>query len=474
MTLLPAWHAVALLAATGALAGTEEDKDLDFIPQQVEQAQRAAPAPPEAPPVGPRTVLGNAHLEDAFTAATAPQTLVVPFPGAPYRWQNRISLDVAYRWALVPRLVFTLSDRANVFVQDDIDFASPRTFRNDLREIYATWEPAQRIYLDAGRVNLRNGVALGFNPTDFFKTGSLVGQASQDPSALRENRLGTLMARAQFLWNGGSSMLAFAPKVTAPPELSSTGPALDPRFAGTNSTNRLLCALSFEVAGLSPQLLAYFEQGRSRLGANASRPIGDSTILYAEWAGGALPNVTTRALEYGESTGTLPATPPIAVGSTSHRWRNDVAAGASWTSAWRLTLNLEYHFHQGGFSSAAWDSWFRLGSAPDAPGTPNSFVAPVLWYLRGYANAQQEPISKHQMFARAEWADAFIKHLNVRAFALFSLLDASLFGQLSVVYSWDDAWTMGAYFSSSSGASRSEHGSVPQAASGTFQIIRYL
>jgi hypothetical protein len=472
VTLLPAWHAVALFAASWALAGADEDKDLDFIPRAVSKAQQSAPAPQPAVSEEPSTVRGNAHVEDTFTAATAPQTLLVPFPGAaPYRWQNRTSVDLAYGWAALPGVSFALSDRLNAFLQSDFDFPSSRTFRNDLRELYATWEAAPRIYLDAGRINLRSGVALGFNPTDFFKTGSLVGQASLDPSALRENRLGTLMARAQFLWNGGSSTLAFAPKVTSPPALSSSGPALDPRFAATNSAHRLLCALSFEVAGLSPQLLAYFEQGRSRLGANASRTLGDSTILYAEWAGGALPNVTTRALDYGRRTGTLPTQAPIAIEATTRRWRNDVAAGASWTSAWRLTLNLEYHFHEGGFSTPAWESWFALGSAPDATG---SFVAPVLWYLRGYANAQQEPISRHQLFGRAEWADAFIKRLNLRAFAIMSLLDASLFGQASALYSWDDAWTLGAYISFSTGASRSEHGSVPQLATGTLQIVRYL
>jgi len=65
---------------------------------------------------------------------------------------------------------------------------------------YLTWEPAASTYLEAGRINLRNGAALGFNPTDFLKTRTLVGQASLDPSAARQNRLGTAMVRGQKIW----------------------------------------------------------------------------------------------------------------------------------------------------------------------------------------------------------------------------------------------------------------------------------
>jgi len=54
---------------------------------------------------------------------------------------------------------------------------------------YASWEPLDRTYLDLGRINLKSGVALGFNPTDFFKTRAVVEPLSADPSVLREDRL---------------------------------------------------------------------------------------------------------------------------------------------------------------------------------------------------------------------------------------------------------------------------------------------
>jgi len=465
-----ALQALVFLASVSAAEPADEDKDLELIPAQIRAEHQ--PSVSSAGASSPASLQGRGYVEDAFTGGTS-RSVVVPFPWpvASFSWQNRSSFDLSYRFAPLPPLSFTLSDRANIFEESEVRFPSSRTLRNDLREVYATWELVPRVYLEAGRINLRNGVALGYNPTDFFKTGSLVGQASQDPSVIRENRLGTLMGRAQFIWNGGSSTVAFAPKVASPPALSSVEPALDPRFAGTNSANRLLCAISFELAGLSPQVLAYFEQHRSRLGLNLSRSLGTSVITYAEWAGGSQPDLITRGIQYGKETGTLPAwSPTIPATDTKARWRNDVAAGASWTSAWRLTVNLEYHFHQGGLSKSQWDRWFDLGSAPGA----SVLVAPELWYLRGYANAEQEPATMHQVFARAEWRDSLVTHLDLSGFGIVNIVDASVFGQVSAVYSWNDAWTAGAYFGFSEGAPRSEHGSTPQVVTGTLQIMRFL
>ena len=40
---------------------------------------------------------------------------------------------------------------------------------NDLREFYFSGSVGQNAYIDIGRVNLKNGVAVGYNPTDYFK-----------------------------------------------------------------------------------------------------------------------------------------------------------------------------------------------------------------------------------------------------------------------------------------------------------------
>ena len=172
----------------------------------MQHAQPATAAQTPAP--------GNLFLEDAFTLSGTRGGLVVPFPPpGPLLWQNRTSLDGTWQWNLPGLVTANFSDRLNLIEWNDSGFPTHKNPRNDFREGYLTWEPVTRAWLEAGRINVRNGVALGFNPTDFFKTNTLIDTASLDPSVIREDRLGVLMVRGQAIWDGGSASLAFAPKV---------------------------------------------------------------------------------------------------------------------------------------------------------------------------------------------------------------------------------------------------------------------
>src|SRR5262249_57506572 len=109
---------------------------------------------------------------------------------------------------------------------------------------------------------------------------------------------------------------------------------LDPPFGAANGANRVLGTLSFDAWDLSPQLLGYVEEGRSKVGLNLTRPIGDAVVVYAEWAGGPEKNLIIRALELGHETGALPQTAPmVPPTSAGTAFRNDVAGGFSWTIA---------------------------------------------------------------------------------------------------------------------------------------------
>ncbi|HEY2513407.1 MAG TPA: hypothetical protein VGI39_21205 [Polyangiaceae bacterium] len=464
---------LALLAPAGARAGD----DVDLIPQGVLEpptkaatatdGARAAPASP-----GPKTLRTKLFAEDAFSAWSQPRGVPVAYPSPLPEWQNRTSVDAVLQWKPRPSLTVALSDRLNVFEQDGQDFASADTVRNDLREVSLTWEPTPGSYLEAGRINVRSGAALGYNPTDFFKTRTLVGQASLDPSVIRQNRLGTLMLRAQTLWSSGSASVAYAPKVAGPSPIAETNPVgIDPRFDATNAAHRVLCTLNFEVLDLSPQLLAYFELHRSKVGVNVTRSIGDAVVVYGEWAAGPEQGLIARAQAFGRETGTLPPGAPL-LPSTDSRTalRNDAAAGFSWTIGTAVTLNVEYHFHEAGFARGDWRSWFDLGSAHGVL-TP---ITGALWFVRGYANDQQEPVSQHQIFFRASWPRALVPDLELSTFAFVSLLDGSVLSQLSAGYYVSDAWTASAYVSANFGGARTERGSAPQAGNAIVQVTRYF
>lgn len=455
-------------AAFGAAA--QENKDLERIPQ-IAPAQPPGGEPKTAEPRTTRS--GRLYVEDALTLSARRGDLVVPAPPpASPTWQNRTSADVLKQWDLSGSLSATLSDRFNVYLQDDVNFPSRQSFRNDFREGYVTWEPKAQNYLEAGRVNVKNGVALGFNPTDFFKTRTLLDQASLDPSVIRQNRLGTVMARGQAIWEAGSASLSVAPKLDSPAPISTTAPpSLNPSFDRTNGANRVLLTASYDVGDLNPQALVYNESGRTKFGLNLSHQLGKSVVGYVEWAAGKQPNLITQAVSYGRLTGTLPPNAPtLPPAEGAEKFRNDLAIGGSWTSETRITLNVEYHFHQAGFSRQDWKNWLDIGAA-NANRPP---VTGELWFVRGFAAAEQQPMTRHQAFLRADWPDAFVVHLELAALAFVNLYDGSTLAQLSASYDVSDAWTLRAYVSANIGAKRSERGSAPQAASAILQLVRYF
>jgi hypothetical protein len=463
--------ALAWMAAMAPRPAAADD-DVDLIPNAV-LAPQTRPADQAPAPQKPArsTLKAKAFLEDAFSAWSPARQVPVPYPSLLVDWQNRTSLDAVVQWMPRPSLTLSLSDRLNVFEQDGKKVLSADTTRNDLREVSVTWEASPGTYLEAGRINVRNGAALGFNPTDFFKTRTLVGQASLDPSVIRQNRLGTLMVGAQTIWNRGSASVAYAPEVARPSPVAPSNPVgVDPRFDATNAANRVLCTLNFEALDLSPQVLGYFELHRSKLGANVTRAIGDAVVAYAEWAGGPEQDLVSRAIAFGKATGALPPNAPTVPPTSSNVvFRNDVAAGFSWTIAAAATVNVEYHFHDGAFTRDDWNHWFAAGSAPGA----RAALTGELWFIRGYANDQQEPVSQHQGFVRVAWPRVFLTELELDAFALVDVLDGSVLSQAAASYYLSDHWTASAYVAANFGDGRTERGSFPQRGNLILQLTWY-
>jgi hypothetical protein len=438
------------------LVHAQEDKDLALLPPTL-----------GAPAESGSTATGKLYLEDVATLASQRSMLAVPLPAAPVEnWENRTSLDGRNEFKLDDQLRFSVSDRVSVIEANDIDVPARQNIRNDFREAYLTWEPVAETYVEAGRINVRNGEALGFNPTDFFKARSSVELASLDPTVLRENRLGTVMIRGQSIFDGGSVGLVAAPRLTdATPIDTGLPPSFDPQFGRTNGENRFLLSGRADVTQqFSPEIMLYRSDSETRLGANLSHGIGDAVMAYAEWSGGNEASLSQRAISFGRAVGTVPADAPAPMPPDGGRvWRDQLAAGASITSsALELTVNLEYHLDQSGFTRTDWRNWFSGG--------PNT----LLWYIRAYAADQQEPNSRQQLFLRADATNAFIRDLELSGFAILNPDDGSTLAQLAANYYLSGAWTLGVLASASLGSRHSEHGSVPQAGGAVLQLQRYF
>lgn len=465
-------HAAALLCcgllATAAAVAAPPDDDVALIPDEARQQQAPADATPSIP--GQRI-----YLEAAFSAASPRGNPIVSQPPTPPdEWQARAFLDVRKEWRLGSRVGLTLSDRLNLRDEADISFPSHEDVINDLREVFATWHLMDRTYLDCGRINLKSGVALGFNPTDFFRTRAVVEPLSADPTVLREDRLGTLMIRAQSLGRWGSLAVAFAPSAYAPTPIYGNAalPSFNPALDRTNATNRFVAKDSFDLAeNASSEVLVFRKGAETLFGANLALVLGQKVTAYTEWAGGRRADLLVDALHYGHMTGTLPAGIGTLLSTDpAKRFLSELSVGASYTTERKVTFSVEFWLNQTGFSRSDWNNWFTLGA--------NRALSPqirgALWYLRDYALDQGEPIAAHSVFVRVNSVDTFVPKLEVTGFVDADLADRSGLAQLGADYYISDHWTLGGLITANLGARRSDFGSLSPASTFLVKVARYF
>ena len=254
---------------------------------------------------------------------------------------GRASLDFSHTARLSPGLRAVVSDRIDHIYP--VDAGADATV-NSLREAYLSWQPdAGNTIVEFGRVNLRYGPGYGYNPTDFFRDGSMRTRTTANPFALRENRLGSVMLRAQRLWTEGSLSVAYSPKLAD--RLSADGWSLD--LGSTNNRDRALVVLGSQFSqSVSGQVLVYKEAGASpSLGGSLTALLSDAAVAHLEASRGSEPDLLSRALA---QTGAVVT-------------RNRFAGGITYTTLGKLSVTAEYQYN--GFALDQ-SSWSALGARP--------------------------------------------------------------------------------------------------------------
>lgn len=458
---------LALFALTGGLtpARAEQDDDLDLIPVAITQAVPAAKTDKS-----PHSL--QFFVEDEYQR-NGNRSVVVPLPSSYLpEWKNRFTLYSKADVRLSQTLHLSVTDRLNQLSNSYTDFPSG-TVQNDLNEAYVSWRVGGENFLDAGRINFKNGVAIGFNPVDYFKADAVTLRVSEDPLVLRDNRLGTVMLRAQSIQPFGSFTVAAAPQISA---ATGTFLAEGSSFGlGLNHTNpypRYLAKFNTSAAEVNAELLYYNENGDSFAGAAVSRGVGDQTVLYAEWSGGQQYNIVGGALIYDTRMYGLDVEKYVSnlPGDCGKRFRNQAVVGLSFTerNSKRSTF-VEYHYNEAAMNSTVWNYWYDGEYLSQF-----SSVAEALWSIRSYAQSMQEPASRHQLFVRSQWQDALVSKLDLVGLAQVNPADASFFLQpMAKYYATDNlALTLTFYFYV--GKPRSEYGSVNTANVSKFAVTYYL
>ena len=319
-------------------------------------------------------------------------------PGG-YVSEERLSLD--YR----DDVVLAAGWRAVAADRLDVDWLDGAEEINTLKQAYVSWQPLPGLLLDAGRVNARQGVALGYNPTDFFKADALRTVDSLDPDSLRDERLGTVMLRGEKLWDGGALTALYAPRLA---DTASDGP-FSADFGATNHENRWLVALSQRLNSVfTPQWLVFGAQGRSpQAGVNVTTVLGQATVVFVEASGGRIPSLWAESLDLPGSEGL----------------RARASTGFTYSTSNKLSLSLEYEYDGAALSRAGWNA--ARESDPENYGR----------YRTTVANLQELP-TQHSVFAYASWQDLFTQHLDLSAFVRLDLVDHSRLPWVEMRYHW--------------------------------------
>ena len=340
---------------------------------------------------------------------------------------QRLSLDLQIDTPVSEGLRAVLSDQWDQRWQHQFDDAGST---NTLKEAYLSWQPSPERAVDAGRINARYGVASGYNPTDYFRSGANRSIVAIDPASLKKNRQGSVMLRGQTLWSGGSLTAIASPHLADQP--SDDAFSLD--LGATNRQDRWLLALSQRLSEtLTPQWLLYGENTQSpQLGFNLTGVLGQATVAYVEWSGGRSASQMAQALQRADDT------------AFRSRW----ASGLTYTTENKFSLTVEYDFN--GAAPTA-DAWTTL-----AQQAPQAYAQ-----YRAWAQNQMDLPTQQSVFLYASWQDALVNQLDLNAMLRHNLDDHSQLVWLEARYHWRHT-DLALQWQRHSGTAGSEFGALQQ------------
>jgi len=337
---------------------------------------------------------------------------------------SRVSLDLLYSGRIATGLRAVLSNRLDAIHATG---AEADTQRNSLREAYLSWQPGGGdAVIDLGRINQRNGPGYGYNPTDFFRDGSLRVITSADPFALRQNRMGSVMLRAQQLWSGGSLSLAYSPKLADKPSTD----AWDLDLGSTNNRDRAAITLGTQFSqSVNSQVLLYQERGlKPTLGANMTALLSDAAVAPLEWTTG-------------------PEAPPVSRvfgGPATEITRDRFVGGVTYTTLGKTSFTLEYQYNGFALDSAGWAA---LGTAQQ------------LGYLRESLRLQDlAPRQAYLLYVTQK--GLWLKDLDLTGYVRFNGDDNSRLTWLELRHHWHN-YDLTLQLQHNTGSAGSEFGVLP-------------
>lgn len=178
-------------------------------------------------------------------------------------WKNRFYADVHLNLKYKDDTKFVYKFRPT-FLSDD----HKTSFRNKIDDLYVDQKLQDQFFFYVGKKNIRDGVALGANPTDFLGEGKEVDLTKREEER-RLEREGNYLAGVDAFYKDMTWTAIFAPRV----------------HDWQEEDDKVLLKASYLIEPLNTDLsLHYFNGDVPGVGFNISHTAGEHLVLYTETA----------------------------------------------------------------------------------------------------------------------------------------------------------------------------------------------
>lgn len=315
----------------------------------------------------------------------------------------------------------------------------------NIKDLYYKTNKNEKYFLELGRINIKEGVARGYNPTDYFK-GSTAFTLSNDPKDKKDNRLGSVLLQGTAILDNITLKVLYSPKIsTDDGSIWGNKKYFGLHLDETNDVDRTSLYLGYTgYENTSIYWLLHYNEDGLNLGFNLSH-IDDRSIWYVE---SSVKNVSNDASELIK---TLNISPIIAEAFHSKKdYTPEVVLGLNYTSESNIVITMEYIYNAGGFSSSDWDNFFILNNHPQ--------YEEQLKELRGTLLNTEKTMSKHTVFTMVEKSDV-VPNLDIAFTTWQNPEDKSTLAQLNVNYSYGNNMSFDVDTRTYIGSSETEYGS---------------
>ncbi len=349
----------------------------------------------------------------------------------------RASIRLFGQLELSPSFDLLSNIRLRAEKAESVPFSVRDNVHLDVQELALRYHPDENWTWVAGRANIRNGIASGFNPTDWFKDNSLVLQSSLAASDRREDRLGVVTLQA--IWKNDLAMvhMGYRPKLDHMGSFfTEEDNVAELAFKRTNPRNSYFVKVSPSQTENFVWSLNAYQEGKNQtgFGAELSYAVSESTILYSEWF------VKKRHSLLDE----------ILYNDKPLQFYHQLSTGVLWSIPLQsedVSLGVEFHFNEAGLSRKKLSQWIHNSDT-----TQKNEIA-------RRASVHQEPLSRQQWFGRFAWND-ILRDTNLNLISTYNHWDKSGFVQLGLNYAPTDSTQVELLAYQFFGSTNTSYGSV--------------